>query len=302
MTRATLACGWVVASLVVASLAAQPPAATPAPAPPGSDIWVASLSVKGDTVTVRTPANATARPGYDNQPSFLPDGHAILYTSRRGTQTDIYELTLEPHGERQVTDTPESEDSPTLTPDATTISVIRVEADTTQRLWRFPLNGAGTPTLILTDIKPVGYHAWGNETTLALFVLGQPATLQIASTTTQASDIVARDIGRSLHTMPDGQAFSFTERTGERQFTLKRVAIATRALETLVALPAGAQDYAWMPNGMVITSADDRLLVWRQGWTEWREASFTKPAGMGAISRLAVSPAGDRLAIVAEER
>ena len=35
--------------------------------------------------------NITRSPGYDNQPSFTPDGAAILFTSNRGgTQTDIY--------------------------------------------------------------------------------------------------------------------------------------------------------------------------------------------------------------------
>lgn len=306
MTRSGVIRAWGLASLVAATVTAQQPApattAAQAPAPPGSDIWVAGLVANGDTVTVRRVVNATARAGYDNQPHFLPDGRGLLYTSRRGAQTDIYELTLDPHGERQVTATPESEYSPTLAPGGTTISVIRVEADNTQRLWRFPLTGGGTPSLILSGIKPVGYHAWGSATTLALFVLGQPATLQVASTESQRADTVASDVGRSVHTMPGGQAFSFTTRTGERQFTVKRIDIATRAIDTLVALPAGTQDYAWMPNGMAIAASGDRLVVWREGWAEWREATFTKPAGMGTISRLAVSPSGDRLAIVAEER
>lgn len=302
MRRFACVRGCVLASLVTVSATAQPPPAAPAAVPPGSDIWVATLTLDGDALTVRRVVNATARAGYDNQPHFLPGGRAFLYTSRRGTQTDIFELTLDPHGDRQITATPESEYSPTLTPDGSTISVIRVEADTTQRLWRFPLTGVGTPSLILTDIKPVGYHAWGGDTTLALFVLGQPATLQLASTVTQRADTLVRDIGRSLHAMPGGQAFSFTARAAERRFTLKRIDMATRAIDTLVALPQGAQDYAWLPNGMAITASADRLLVWRDGWADWREATFTKPAGMGAISRLAVSPAGDRLAIVAEER
>lgn len=278
-------------------------AQTSAPAsPPASDIWIASLTVSGDTVTVRRVVNATARPGYDNQPCFLPGGQSLLYTSYRGTQTDIYELTLDPHGERQVTDTRESEYSPTLMPDGTGVSVIRVESDNRQRLWRFSLDGKGDPSLLLTDVMPVGYHAWGDVSTVALFVLGQPSTLQIASTATQRAETLARDIGRSIHAMPGKQAFSFTERAGERQFTLKKIGIASHAIESLVALPTGAQDYAWMPNGMAITASGDRLLVWRDGWAEWRDAVFTKPAGMGAISRIAVSPAGDRLAIVAEEK
>ncbi len=308
MSRSALVLASLASALLATTSTAQQPQAAPTPAPAaaaaprGSDIWVATLAVADEAVSVRRVVNATARPGYDNQPHFLPGGQAFLYTSQRGTQTDIYEMTLDPHGDRQVTDTQESEYSPTLTPDGTTISVIRVEADTTQRLWRFPLTGTAAPSLILTDIRPVGYHAWSDPTTIALFVLGQPATLRIASTTTQQADTVASDIGRSLHLMPGGQAFSFTSRAGGQPHTLKRIDIATRAIVTLIAMPEGTQDYAWMPNGMAIAASGDRLLVWRDGWADWREATFTKPAGMGAISRLAVSPGGDRLAIVAEER
>jgi hypothetical protein len=58
----------------------------------------------------------------------------------------------------------------------------RFDAATVERAARwFP--GA----VILERIKPVGYHTWANDTLLALFVLGSPNTLQLASTTTGAA-------------------------------------------------------------------------------------------------------------------
>jgi len=62
----------VLGALPLASLAAQ--------SPPGTDIWVADLSLRDGRVTLGAPVNVTARAGYDNQPAVLPDGSGLLYT------------------------------------------------------------------------------------------------------------------------------------------------------------------------------------------------------------------------------
>src|SRR6185503_1782415 len=162
--------------------------------------------------------NITSNPGYDNQPSFTPDGRGILFTSVRGggTQTDIYKYDIASKQIAQVTNTPESEYSATVTP-AGTMSVVRVELDEakTQRLWQFDADGRN-PRLVLENVKPVGYHAWSDDHTLALFVLGQPATLQVADTRSGAAVTLASDIGRSLQPIRGAQAgaasISFVQR------------------------------------------------------------------------------------------
>jgi hypothetical protein len=65
------------------------------------------------------------------------------------------------------------------------------------------------------NVKPVGYHAWADDHTLALFVLGQPATLQIADTRTGTARVIARDIGRSIQRIPGStpvSSISFVQR------------------------------------------------------------------------------------------
>ena len=113
-----------------------------------------------------------------------------------------------------VTTTAESEYSPLVTPSGTSVSVVRVEADGTQRLWQFDLDGSN-PRLVLETVKPVGYHVWIDRSQLALFVLGssgQPATLQLASTAPESSEVVASAIGRSLQLPPEVEALSEIQR------------------------------------------------------------------------------------------
>ena len=118
-------------------------------------------------------------------------------------------------------------------PGQNAISVIRVERDSTQRLWSVPLDGsAGAP--VLERIKPVGYHIWANDTLLALFVLGSPNTLQLASTKSGRGDTIVTGIGRSLHTTKEGQV-SFVHKVSNDEWWLTLLDPKNEA-----AAPAGA--------------------------------------------------------------
>src|SRR2546426_10698678 len=142
-----------------------------AAAPPATDIYVASLRVVDGRVQVGTPVNVTARPGYDNQPFFLPDGGAFLYTSiRADSQADIYRYDLRTATSVRLTATRESEYSPTPLPDGSGFSAVRVEADSPQRLWAVDWDRA-PPRLVLDSLKPVRSHAWGAPHTVALCAL-----------------------------------------------------------------------------------------------------------------------------------
>jgi dipeptidyl aminopeptidase/acylaminoacyl peptidase len=282
----------LVAALVV--IAAQAP-------PPSTDIYL--LELKSDLSSVRqaTPVPIAVEKGYDNQPFFTPDGRAILFTANRdGKQTDIYERALG-GATRRLTMTSESEYSPTLTPDGG-ISVIRVEADGTQRLWRFDRDG-GNPRLLLENVKPVGYHAWIDSGRLALFVLGPPATLRLAAPGPGAAETVATDIGRSIHRIPNQRAVSFVQRDAEGAFLVKRLNVDDKQITTLAPAVAGSadRDTAWMPDGTLLMSAGTKVYaraVLGAAAAEWREIYDVSPHRLGIVSRIAVAPDGKAIAIV----
>src|SRR5262249_33319458 len=107
-----------------------------------TDIYLAPLSIQNGRPVIGAPVNLTNRPGYDNQPSFKPDSRSILYTStREDGPSDIYRVDIASKAITRVTATPESEYSATVMPGGKRFSVIRVEHDSTQRLWSFALDG-----------------------------------------------------------------------------------------------------------------------------------------------------------------
>jgi len=263
---------------------------------PTSEIFLAPFSMKDGVPVVGTPVNVSAHPGYNNQPSFMPDSRAMLFTSDRdGGQTDIYRLDLATRAVTRLTKTPESEYSATVIGDR--FSVIRVEADQTQRLWSFALDGSD-PKVVIEALKPVGYHAWIDGTNLALFVLGSPNALVHTDVKTQKSDTLARDIGRSLLPLPGKHGFSFVQRV-DSNFIVRALEWPSKTTRDVVAMPKGAQDLAWASKDVLLAGAGAQLLAWKTGTTAWTPLAVP---GLSEISRLAISPDGKWIAIVAVKK
>ena len=298
MTRAILA---LIAALAQTPPAPQIPSAPPQPAPPATDVYLVSLTEPA-AWTASSVTNISASPGYDNQPSFMPDSRSVLFTSNRdGRQTDIYRYWIADRKLTQLTETPESEYSPTLVPAGNGFSVIRVEADNAQRLWQFDLSGR-SPRLVLTDLKPIGYHAWIDPDTLMVFVLGEPATLQRATPVSGQAEIVTGGIGRALVAIPGTKAVSFTTRDESGAWWIKRYDADTREVRALVRAPEGpGEPYAaWTRDGRLFTASGTRIYSWRDGYTGWTLVGDLAAAPVRNISRLAVSPDGRWLAFVAD--
>ena len=287
---------------VVALLAWTAPLS--AAAQTGTDIYLARIAGTGAALTLSAPQNITARAGYDNQPHFTADGRALLYTvAHDDGQTEIHRFEIEPGRTLQVTRTAESEYSATPLPDGG-FSAVRVEQDSTQRLWRFRADGTAVAPVL--DLAPVGYHAWLDEHTLVLFVLGQPSTLRIADTRTGGVRILAERIGRSLHRIPGSGRASFVQRVDS---TLHIAAYdpVDGGFTVLAGAPpaAGADDvpwteadHAWMPDGTLVAARGKRMYLHGPGG--WRAIAHF-PDLPGSITRIAVSPDGAAIAFVVDE-
>ncbi|HKP37434.1 MAG TPA: hypothetical protein VJT71_11300 [Pyrinomonadaceae bacterium] len=277
------------------------PSPTPAATPPSSNIFIASLTEKKGEIKIGDPVKITTYAGYNNQPFFLPDGTGVLYTSIRNGQADIYRYDLHTAVTSQVTNTPESEYSPTLMPDGENISVVRVESDGTQRLWRFPLAG-GAPSLILEAIKPVGYHWWIDKDMLGLFILGsagKPHTLQIGDVRTGKAELVIENPGRIIRLVPRQHKLSFVHKASDQEWIIKTLDLKTKQISTLIKTLRASEDYAWTQSGALLMAKDGKLFKWQvskdKDWIEIADLS----AVLKNLTRIAVSTKGDRIAIVA---
>src|SRR5687767_15033054 len=284
------------------------PPAQPAAPPPGTDIYLVPLAGGLASMKNAKPVPVATTAGYDNQPMFSPDGSRILFAANHdGKQTDIYAFERASGRVSQVTQTPENENSPTFLPagigEAGGFSVVQSEMDRTQRLWRFNPQGRN-PQLILTDIKPVGYHAWVDADRLALFVLGKPNSLQLASVKTGKGEVAANGIGRSLHRIPGTRLVSFVHAEPSGEFWVKQIDIDSKKIDSLTKVVDGdhERDMTWTADGKtILMSGRTKVYSWTRGASGWTEVFDAAPHNLGAVSRLAVSPKGDAVAIVVAE-
>ncbi len=307
--RARMISHTLVRSLVVALPLSLAQAQTPAPAAgtPNTDVFLARITKRDGALIVQPPINLTRRDGYDNQPSFDARGRVLYYTRRapnalmrdsvRDVQTDIWRYALDGSDHSPATLTAESEYSAQVTPDGNSLTVIRVERDSAQHLWRMPLTAGGTAERLVGRVKPVGYYAWVGAQ-VAMFVLGTPATLQLMDTVSGRIDTIARDIGRGVKRVPGTARVTFVQRAGTSWY-IDEVDLATRAVTRLVQTLPGVDEYSWVDSTTMIAGTASTLQQWTRGQTGWSVAADLKFAPLTNISRVTVDPTGTWLAFVA---
>lgn len=295
----------------------QPEDATPdAPAstafvpPLDSDILVAELHWEASGPPgVGRPTNLTRRPDYDNQPHFTPDGSGLWYTANdpQSGQADIWRYDFGSERVTRVTQSaPESEYSATPLPDGSGISTIRVEADSTQRLWRFDPDGSNG-AVVFEEIAPVGYHAWVDDYTVVMFVLGSPPTLQRGDVRTGRATTITADITRSIHRIPNTFDASFQQVHEDGSSTIMRLPGDGGAPTPIIDALDGSQDHAWGPDGTLFQAQGSVLYAAtpRPGSSmPGPDATWVSIADFTdlrlVLTRLAVSPDGSQIALVAE--
>lgn len=264
---------------------------------PDDDISLFRLLVTDDSVSISEQQIIADHVGYDNQPRFI-DNQSLYFTRMEDINADIWHWQVSDSNNNKVkklTSTLESEYSPTPIPfkkDA--FSTVRVEHDNTQRLWQ--VNSDGSFELLFNSIKPVGYHVWQNQN-IAMFILGEPHRLEVTRFGQETTTIVDSSIGRTLSNVPGSEKVSYSvEKDGRHQ--LKLYDFASGASETLLMLPASSQDYAWLSANKLISSDGVNLLWTNINDAKWQMVKLPQGLLLKGLSRIAISPNGERIALV----
>ena len=219
------------------------------------------LLVELDTPYGMQVSRVTDDKTYNNQPFLVDTGlyytHEVVDENGQ-SQTDIAFYDFTSKSSVNITNTPVSEYSPTLMPNQQALSAIVVEADGKQKLWQYPLANEQTASRIFEWIEPVGYHAWGADEDLIMFILGEPHTLQYTRVAAAKPRVIAGDIGRTLifdkHT--NSYLFSYNK---NNQHWVARFAPQTEEVSDLFRLPESVQDFALIDKDTVAYAVNNRV-------------------------------------------
>jgi len=244
---------------------------------------------------------------YLNQPVFSRDGSRLLWTQQTGTDpldTDIYykligagepgkPLLKSPFGEFSATPMPQQDQL---------YSVVRVEADGTQRLWQI---GAGQEQLLFPELKGVGYHVWGSDDDLLLFLLEDSTGPNRAVYRSKDGDLtmLAGNIGRALLYQANTDRFFFTAprpgQPADSPLWLWRYQAGGKKAEALLPMPANGQDLAVTSQGTVLVSAGQYIFqLVEDHWLPWTDLSKQCD---GKVTRFKLNPVQPMLAFVCDK-
>jgi len=95
---------------------------------------------------------------------------------------------------------------------------------------------------------------------------------------------------------------SFVQIVDSTESWLAELNTDSGTVHRLVQLPRGAEFHIWITGGFVLTSDGATLYQWDpKGAAAWVAVADLGALGLHGVTRLAVSPAGDRLGLVARD-
>ncbi|WP_435353353.1 TolB family protein [Emticicia sp. SJ17W-69] len=268
----------------------------------GTEIYLMDLSKEGGYFILTNPKNITKRIGYDNQPFFHPTQPLIYYTAMKDGQTDIWSYNYKTNIYEQITNTIDSEYSPNVTPDLKYLScIVQRKSNGDQDLVKYKIDNPRNTQIIFESQKTgkIGYQAWLNSNELITFVLGTPQTLHYQNIITKKDTIIAPNIGRSLHLMPNQKTFSFVQQIGEKWF-IRSFNPAKNTIKDLAESSPESEHYnAWTTDGIILESRNAEIYWYDSIIKNWEYVILPENLPKKKISRMAVK--GNKIAVVIDE-
>ena len=269
------------------------------PGYPTTDVYLLNIEQHKKTfkpAPKAQPVNISNNAGYDNQPSFIEQLHAISYVSSRNDKpTDVYLYDLETGKTKQLTNNAEAEFSPKITPDGKHISVVKGGE---QNLTHISLDGAVTEKLY-TAKDSIGYYCWTGAGEIAAVLLTNPISLKLIDLDKKTEKYLTDSIGRNLfeydgdimicRLLHDGNWITIVDKTGKQTL--------------LVRLPQGTEDFYVTQDGWLFSSDGSRVVYCNVKRVEngWQVLTDLKEKGISKILRLSVNKEKNKLAFVTDD-
>jgi Tol biopolymer transport system component len=265
-----------------------------------SEVYVFDVMPAYEGLQLLNARNISNNEGYDNQPSFISN-ETLVFAGNNDGQIDISEYNLDSKIQKWVNSKTEGgEFSPQKFPSGKDIAAVRLDKDGLQRLYKYDTK-TGKSTQIIKDLQ-VAYFAFYNDNKILSTVLdGDKMDLVMIDLSTKTADTLFYNAGRSLQKIPKTNSMSYTLVNEAGNLDLYMLDMDSKESFFVCQLPISIQDYVWMNDTQILIGSGNKLYIYdTMGEPKWNEVASLQEYGIKNITRLAISPNGKKLALVAE--
>ena len=266
-----------------------------------TEVYLFDIDTANGKVELKNMRNVSNNEGYDNQPSFIYE-ETLLFSGNNKGQTDIALYDIQNSKRSWLNkSTTGGEYSPQKLPIGEDVASVRLDTNGLQRLYLYN-QSYKEPKLILNDLQ-VAYFFFYTANLVVSAVLGNDdLDLVISDISEKKNDTLLVNVGRSIHGVPYQKYVSYTAVNNEKNHDLYLFDIDGDMESYFVCqLPIGVQDYTWLNEDQIIIGRRNKIFVYDLlEDSEWREWASLEGYDFTNITRLAVSPEGTKLALVAE--
>lgn len=266
-----------------------------------TEIHVFDIVKKGESYILKNGKNISNNTGYDSQPFFY-ENDKVLFASEKNGQTEIVLSNLNSTNKNlnYRSNTPNGgEYSPQRIPNSSQISAVRLDNDGLQRFYKYDRKSKKSTELI-PDLK-VAYPAWFDENTVvASVIVNDSLHLIISDLKSKTNTTVAKNVGRSVHKIPDTELMSFISKENDKYWLLKSLNPKTKEIKTITSV-GKTEDVTWLPNGTLLLPNQSTIYQFNPKTDKNPKLFFSfSDENINNISRMAVNSEGTKIAIVAE--
>jgi hypothetical protein len=266
-----------------------------------TDVYLVDINETAEGLSFDNFRNISNNEGYDNQPYFKDDT-TLLYARNNGGQTDISVYNLPENAERFFNvKTEGGEYSPQPFPNSSGITAVQLDPDGKQRLYRYYEKGNFDE--LIPDLVVAYYTIYDKNTVVSSIIEDDDLHLVVYDFKEKKYYKLLKGSGRSIHVVPNTEATSYTAKNEEGNFDVYQLDMGKLESFFVCQLPIGIQDYIWMNDSKIIIGSGAQLFLYDLfGNGDWNKIADFSEHNITNITRLAMSPEGTKLALVAEPK
>ena len=267
------------------------------------EIHLIDININNNKIDVLGSKIISSKIGYNNQPSFI-NNNQLLFSTERNGQNDIvqYDINNGTDEFKFITSTDGSDYSP-LYYKKNKITAVNLKDDGSQYLYIYDLK-KNSFTIPFMD-KIVGYYNYSRNmknTIVSSILENNELVLYSTDLKTKEHIFIDNNTGRSIHRIPNNKfgmdKLSYISKK-DSIWKIKSVNLANYKTKIITNTLENNEDICWLKDGSIITSKADKLYKFNPKTDKsWVELCSLAEYGIINISRIAINPNNDKLALV----